>query len=188
MGRTKEQSKEYNRRYYAKHREKLNARALEWYRQNKGTIDPAARRDYMRAYYAANPDKWLRTPAQNAARNAQRRARYAADVELRERARAQTKKYWHANPLRREAQRLKKYGLTPAEKRSLLERQGHRCAICGESRTDRPKLFPVIDHCHATGAVRGILCAKCNKGLGLFRDNPDLLRQAALYLTTGRRG
>lgn len=49
------------------------------------------------------------------------------------------------------------------------------CEICGE-----PGVH--TDHDHATGQVRGRLCAGCNHGLGKFRDNPDILRQAADYL------
>ena len=54
---------------------------------------------------------------------------------------------------------------------------GH-CAICnGESRR---KL--VLDHCHATGKLRGFLCSPCNTGLGMFKDKPEVLLAAAEYL------
>jgi hypothetical protein len=52
------------------------------------------------------------------------------------------------------------------------------CQICGLK--DRRSLN--IDHCHTTGKVRGLLCDNCNKGLGLFKDNPDLLNNAVKYL------
>lgn len=52
------------------------------------------------------------------------------------------------------------------------------CIICGESQ----KLQLSIDHDHKTGRVRGALCNRCNLGLGHFRDKPELLRLAALYL------
>ena len=50
------------------------------------------------------------------------------------------------------------------------------CTICGEE-TDL-----VVDHDHKRNVVRGLLCNKCNKGLGLFRDNPDYLEFARIYL------
>jgi hypothetical protein len=52
------------------------------------------------------------------------------------------------------------------------------CQIC--SKTDRRALN--VDHCHTTGKVRGLLCDNCNKGLGLFRDDKDLLTSAINYL------
>lgn len=60
--------------------------------------------------------------------------------------------------------------------RALLARTLGECVICGaECRT-------VVDHDHQTGYVRGGLCTNCNLGLGHFKDNPELLRLAALYL------
>jgi hypothetical protein len=51
-----------------------------------------------------------------------------------------------------------------------------QCVICGDTGP------LVVDHCHTTGAVRGMLCNHCNRGLGHFRDDPMLLEFAAQYL------
>jgi hypothetical protein len=76
------------------------------------------------------------------------------------------------------------YGVTYEQYTLLAEKQEHKCAICGseESNSVRTsgKLF--VDHCHKTGAVRGLLCSKCNHGLGLLDDDIDRLRSAIEYL------
>lgn len=54
------------------------------------------------------------------------------------------------------------------------------CHLCGGPQ--RPGKTMCVDHCHTTGKVRGALCDMCNKGLGQFRDNPELMRKAANYV------
>lgn len=60
--------------------------------------------------------------------------------------------------------------------------QGGVCAICGNGAEDTQHGLLHVDHCHDKGHVRGLLCSPCNLALGLFRDNPALLRRAAEYL------
>lgn len=74
-----------------------------------------------------------------------------------------------------------KYNLTEAAYLLLLESQSNNCAICGLKFSDRDT--PYIDHCHKTNIVRGILCRKCNTGLGHFNDDLNLLNSAILYLS-----
>ncbi len=78
------------------------------------------------------------------------------------------------------------YGLTPEKFQEMSDAQGGACAICQEPETSHSPNGYVrrlsIDHCHKTGKVRGLLCAKCNSGLGSFRDIPDLMRVAIDYL------
>jgi hypothetical protein len=77
-----------------------------------------------------------------------------------------------------EAHLLKNYGMTRAELEALVDAQDGLCAICVE----RPAVH--VDHDHATGQVRGVLCFPCNAALGQFRDRTDLLARAATYLET----
>ena len=76
-----------------------------------------------------------------------------------------------------------KFGITRDDYNEMLKAQGYRCAICrSESTKDkRTKNFP-IDHCHKTGKVRGLLCAACNKGIGMLEDSIENLRSAIDYL------
>lgn len=75
----------------------------------------------------------------------------------------------------------KTYGITLEEYNAMLESQGGVCAICGGTEPAEGRMM-AVDHCHATGKVRGILCSCCNRALGLFRDNTDYLKSAINYL------
>lgn len=79
---------------------------------------------------------------------------------------------------------VSRYGLTLQEYQALLKAQGYACAICRAPHYDENGKRLYIDHNHAKGmtAVRGLLCAACNFGLGLFKDSPEILRAAAKYL------
>lgn len=77
---------------------------------------------------------------------------------------------------RQEQERLRVYGITPTEYDFLLATQDEHCAMCPSA--DRL----VVDHCHDTGRVRGLLCHACNVGIGFLRDDPAILRSAIRYL------
>ena len=76
---------------------------------------------------------------------------------------------------------LRKYGLTIDDYAWLFKAQKGRCAIC-QSRPLRMGKPLGVDHNHLTGEVRGLLCDRCNSGLGFFEDNPVRLRRALRYL------
>jgi hypothetical protein len=80
------------------------------------------------------------------------------------------------------AANIRIYGITVAEYNRIHDQQQGLCAICKQTNN---KKSLCIDHDHATGEVRGLLCDKCNRGLGLFQDNITLLRQAIGYLHQG---
>lgn len=83
----------------------------------------------------------------------------------------------------------KNYGITPERFVEMETAQGGLCAICGlpesyagnRTNTHRKRKLS-IDHDHGTGTVRGLLCHRCNLGLGNFRDDPELLKAATRYL------
>ena len=90
-----------------------------------------------------------------------------------------------SNPNRRNSQtayyRKKNMGMTAETYSATLESQGFRCAVCGEHQ-DSLKRALSADHCHETGTIRGLLCGRCNMGLGYFLDSPALLAAAIEYL------
>lgn len=82
--------------------------------------------------------------------------------------------------------KLKKaYGITLEEYEELLSKQNGKCAICSVDNNskycNKPRAF-AVDHCHTTGKIRGLLCSDCNTGIGLFKDNTNLLHFAIKYL------
>lgn len=179
---------EYNKAYYQAHREEEKKRKLEHYHQNKHKIDREKQKAYMQEYLKTYKRKPI-TPEQREERNRKRRERYATDKEYRERERKHAREWTRKNPRKRKAQRLReKYNMELAEFQRMLEAQGGKCAICGyQDRTNR-NFFPLVDHCHKTEVVRGILCMNCNQGLGKFGDDPELLTKAVEYLTNGSSG
>lgn len=78
------------------------------------------------------------------------------------------------------------YGVTLSWYKEKHQEQGGRCAICNgegfimDPSRHRTKL--VVDHCHDTGRVRGLLCHNCNRALGLFKDSETSLLSAVSYL------
>ncbi len=86
--------------------------------------------------------------------------------------------------------KLKKaYGITLDQYNEMLSKQEGKCMICKSNNNGfynkKPKAF-AVDHCHTTGKIRGLLCSDCNTGIGLLKDNIDLLNNAIKYLNKSR--
>jgi hypothetical protein len=77
----------------------------------------------------------------------------------------------------------RKFGLSVEQYEALLEGQGGGCAICRSPANESISLH--VDHDHGTGRVRGLLCFRCNGGLGQFLEEPEVLRRAAWYVENG---
>lgn len=90
-----------------------------------------------------------------------------------------------ANANRRRLLLAENFGLTPADYDAMLEAQGGVCAICERperAERDGKPMRLSVDHCHATGRVRGLLCHACNRSLGLFGEDVELMADAVRYL------
>ena len=144
-----------------------------------------SRLEYMRAWRAANREH-VREYARlwNASRY--------VEPEFKARSQRRSRAWKQQNPARykqtKRAKLLKNYGLTEAEYAAMHDAQKGLCKLCGKPETCRMgrsggKLKPLsVDHCHATGRVRGLLCNNCNRGLGLLGDHLEALRTAVRYL------
>ncbi len=143
----------------------MTARNTAWKRKRYAQ-DPEHRRRRLasnRAYYAAH----------KAEINARRQRRWAADPEFRERGLA------HSRRRCARSDKLKGlYGISPDDFNAMMAQQHGACAICKE-KSDQTLC---VDHCHATGVVRGLVCRKCNTGLGCYDDSPSRILTAIAYL------
>lgn len=150
----------YQRIRRQKNREKMNVRAREDSRRYRAKIGPEVVNRRFREAYAAAPDKF------------------------RERARNWRTENRHTWLESKRSSRIKavlrELGLNKEHMIQALDAQKNRCAICLAPFTDADR--PRIDHCHEARKFRGLLCNRCNPGLGMFGDDPKRLRRAARYL------
>jgi hypothetical protein len=112
------------------------------------------------------------------------KARYAADPE---RSKLAARRWRKSNPDGTRQRTWKymlrqRYGITIADYMALLEKQEGVCAICRGPETYPGRERLAVDHCHATGIVRGLLCNHCNRAIGFLRENPEVVDRAANYL------
>lgn len=92
------------------------------------------------------------------------------------------KEKYRSNPDKeRNRQLIKNFGITLDDYDKMFNKQEGRCKICNRHRIEFNKAL-AVDHCHATGIIRGLLCRDCNTGLGLFDDNTETLKKAVNYL------
>lgn len=84
---------------------------------------------------------------------------------------------WH-----RRKNLMRWYGLSINDYNKMVDACGGLCEICGMPEVNSRKCGLVVDHCHVTGKIRGLLCYRCNISLGSFNDDPELLMKAAAYL------
>lgn len=139
-------------------------------------------REKAAKYRKANPEK---------IREIQRRsnAKRSLDPNFSEAKRNYQALYREANAeTLRHKERERKFGITSETYSLMLQRQNGVCAICGNPET--ATRFGVVkalsvDHCHATGRIRGLLCSDCNTGIGKLKDNVTILQNAIRYLGLG---
>lgn len=175
---------------------------------NRNTLDGLCRR--CRKCGAEANKIWLKnlSPEKRKAKNERRRLRRQAKAALLPRAADGNKICRHCNveksessfyrsynnsngfsarcksctlSLNRVGRWRRSYGITKEKYSELLKLQNNGCAICSGP------MNPIcIDHCHLTNKYRGLLCKKCNTGIGQLNDSPSLLRKALEYLENAK--
>jgi NMD protein affecting ribosome stability and mRNA decay len=114
----------------------------------------------------------------------------AACKECVRQAAAERRRKQHATKVLEEAQKAdarkernlqRLYGISLDDYEQMFYAQDRRCAICRRPADDFQRDL-AVDHNHVTGEVRGLLCPDCNRGLGGFQDDVNLLRKAIKYL------
>ena len=105
-------------------------------------------------------------------------------IECRRKRMSQADKKRYDSSARRENHLIRTYAITQSVYEHLLLMQGGGCAICGSNSNGRTvDEFFVVDHCHKTDQIRGLLCHPCNAALGLLKDNISSLQNAISYLS-----
>lgn len=123
-------------------------------------------REQNREHYLAYNRKWVKENPDKA-KASRKRAYERAKSSIREKSRNHHRK--------------KKYGLSPEQYNAMFDAQNKTCAIC-KSSEPFSKFGWHVDHCHVSGAVRGILCNRCNTSMGMAGDSIERLRAMIDYL------
>ena len=134
--------------------------------------------DYNKKYLKKNPEKVSQFALNRKGRSKEYRQ------ETKKERNEYLKEWGRRNPEKRRAQKYRhRYGIDVDGYNSMLLARNGKCAICYSSDFGRAnaKVF-VVDHCHQTGTIRGLLCHKCNMVIGFSNDSKDLLLRAISYL------
>lgn len=190
-----EERKEYQRLYDIKRRDKKK----EYYQKNKDKIKNRVksnhRIEYEKQYRLNNKEKIKQYRINNKEKiKENNKIRYIKNIdknkELRkiynmnnkEKINTSRKRYATKNKNQIRNNHIKsRYGITLEQYNEMFKLQEEKCLICNKHQNEFNKAF-AIDHDHKTGKIRGLLCHKCNSGLGSFNDSIETLQHAIDYL------
>lgn len=160
--------KDYIRLYRIKNLEKLRSREKEQYIKHRET-----KIEHKKRARLENPEN---------SRLINKKCRDKYKEKYNEKRREDYKK----DPEKFKDRSLKShFGIGITEYKQLLEIQNNTCAICNNPETVKRKgklKNLAVDHCHKTGKIRGLLCARCNKAIGLLKDDINIINNCVNYL------
>lgn len=186
-------TKEYGKSYW-----KLNKERIMEQRRIRREANPelykSRCREYVKKYTDKDPERVKALAKKRAEKDPERKKRRQKvyyqnnKEEVLARTRISSRAWYRANPEKARNQTLKRnYGITMEDYKNMLVEQNSNCAICGRNQSEFKVAFHV-DHCHTTGAIRGLLCGSCNRALGLLKDSCEVLDNAKAYLNKHKEG
>lgn len=160
--------KEKRREHYKLTKERKNEVNRDWYRRTK-----AKRKLVTDAWRERNKDKVKEINKRWRKNNP-------------EKALATQMNWFAKNPEKMRMSHLyNTFGITWDDYLVIMEKQNGECAICGKNCKENGRLL-CVDHDHRTGVIRGLLCTKCNSGLGFLKDDIGILQRAISYLEVNK--
>ena len=166
----KERIEEQRKQYYEAHKERMMQNKKEWDKTHKEEII---------AYRNVTREEKNRKQRE-VYNSAEKHQYYEAN---KEEIKAKVKARNRAHPEAKKLQYIKaRYNLTADEYSVLLSQTGGICPVCKKAFGNTKLRRPVIDHCHRTNAIRGIICGKCNVSIGKLYDDYDTLLRAAEWV------
>ena len=150
---------------------------IEWGKKNKSKRAAAASR-YRDKHAEKLKERSQTYRDENREKiRADERARYHRDIE-KSRETARIKYLKNPNAIKNKSLKYN-YGITIEQYNAMRDAQNNSCLICGEA-----DCLLVVDHCHSSGKIRGLLCNPCNAGIGHLKESTAVLRNAILYIET----
>ena len=162
---TKEERKRRSQQYYLNNKDKIIVNTTKWRKDN-----PDKAKEIRKRYYRKNAEKLIKNKIEWQKANPDK-----VQIANRRNYEAHRTNYRNLNLKRN-------YGITLEIYNFLLEKQEGKCAVCGIENNGH-RTF-AVDHNHKTEKIRGLLCTNCNTGIGLMKDNIEILSKAITYLQT----
>jgi hypothetical protein len=166
-----ENKNEKRRQYYAKNKEKIIKQGKQWRINNKEKV-----KNNKRRYYLKNREKIKQQWIDN--------KEIHKEYYLKYWDRYKQYRIYNKKKIKESAVNII-YKITPEKQNELYVKQNGCCAICGIPE-DKLNYFLSIDHNHKTKKVRGLLCHTCNRGIGLLKDNINILQKAIDYIKNSK--
>ena len=162
-----EERKKYEKKYYAINKKEILKRQKKY-----NNIHKEEHKEYEKQWRIKNKEKIAERKKQDYINNKEQHQEYS-------------KKYYNTNKesfkKRSRKYTIIRHGITEEQYKLRFDEQEGKCVICGKHQNELKSALH-IDHNHETKKIRGLLCMKCNRGIGYFDDSIEKLTNAIKYL------